>query len=284
MAGPTDLLKPERFGGENFKRWQTRVKFWLMSLNLWWVISPQLPLTQEQQREIEVSSDTTLGCLLSLLTHQLCDIYMSYTSPSELWEALVRKYEEADAGRELYVNELYHDFHMVDSRSVVEQSHELQLLVGELGHFGSVLPDKFVVGGIIAKLPLGWRGFATSLKHRREAMTVEGLIATLDVEEKARAKDVPQPSTQDTSTANLVDGGAGGSKNIKNKGKGAKQTTGFKKKKKTKGDFNCFVCGEAGHLARKCRMRKGKKVNQQTVNVTVGEPGEGSGLAAVPPS
>ena len=115
-------------------------------------------------------------------------------------------------------------------------------------------------------------------------MTVEGLIATLDVEEKARAKDVPQPSTQDTSTANLVDGGAGSSKNFKNKGKGAKKTTGFKKKKKTKGDFNCFVCGEAGHLARKCRMRKGKKVNQQTVNVTIGEPGEGSGLAAVPPS
>ena len=77
MAGPTDLLKPERFGGENFKRWQTRVKFWLMSMKLWWVISPQRPLTQEQQCELEVSSDTALGCLLSLLTGQLYDIYIA---------------------------------------------------------------------------------------------------------------------------------------------------------------------------------------------------------------
>jgi hypothetical protein len=35
MAGPSDALKPDRFaGGQNFKRWQTRVKFWLMSLRI----------------------------------------------------------------------------------------------------------------------------------------------------------------------------------------------------------------------------------------------------------
>ena len=27
MAGPSDVMKPEKFGDENFKRWQTRVKF-----------------------------------------------------------------------------------------------------------------------------------------------------------------------------------------------------------------------------------------------------------------
>jgi hypothetical protein len=48
MAGPSDALKPGWFaGGQNFKRWQIRVKFWLMSLRIWWVISPVLPLTEE---------------------------------------------------------------------------------------------------------------------------------------------------------------------------------------------------------------------------------------------
>jgi hypothetical protein len=42
---------------------------------------------------------------------------------------------------------------MVDDRSVVEQAHEIQFLVGELVHFNCVLPDRFVVGGIIVKLP-----------------------------------------------------------------------------------------------------------------------------------
>jgi hypothetical protein len=63
--------------------------------------------------------------------------------------------------------------------------------VGELAHFDCILPDRFVVGGIIAKLPPSWKYFSTSLKHKKEIMTVESLIASLDVEEKARSKDVP---------------------------------------------------------------------------------------------
>jgi hypothetical protein len=36
MAGLSDALKPERFAeGDNFKRWQTRDKFWLMSMKIW---------------------------------------------------------------------------------------------------------------------------------------------------------------------------------------------------------------------------------------------------------
>ena len=48
--------------------------------------------------------------------------------------------------------EQFHDYRMVDDRSVVEQAHEIQTLAKELENFGMVLPDKFVVGRIIAKL------------------------------------------------------------------------------------------------------------------------------------
>jgi hypothetical protein len=78
------------------------------------------------------------------------------------------------------------------------------------------LPDRFVDGAIIAKLPLSWRSFATSLKHKREIMTIENLISTLDVEEKARYKDVPCSSPSDgagPSNANVVEGKSGGNKN-----------------------------------------------------------------------
>jgi hypothetical protein len=106
MAGLSDALKPEQFaGGNNFKRWQTRVKFWLMSMKIWWVIFPVLPLTEEQHREYELENSTCIGCLLSLVSDQLCDIYMHHTSAHELWDALDRKYAESDAGCELYVND-----------------------------------------------------------------------------------------------------------------------------------------------------------------------------------
>jgi hypothetical protein len=71
----------------------------------------------------------------------------------DLWDTLDRMYTKSDAGRELYVNEQYHEYKMVDDRSVMKQAHEIQFLVGELAHLDCVLPNKFVVGGIIAKLP-----------------------------------------------------------------------------------------------------------------------------------
>jgi hypothetical protein len=57
---------------------------------------------------------------------------MHHTSTHELWDALDHKYAESDAGRELYVNDQYHKYKMVDDSSIMEQAHEIQLLVGNL--------------------------------------------------------------------------------------------------------------------------------------------------------
>src|SRR6266542_5382663 len=106
-----------------------------------------------------------------------------------LWDALNVKFGASDVGSELYAMENFHDKTMEDNHSVVEQAHEIQCIVKELELLKCHLPDKFVVGCIIAKLPPSWRSFATTLKHKRQEISVENLIAFLDVEEKARAKD-----------------------------------------------------------------------------------------------
>jgi len=116
---------------------------------------------------------------------------MNIKSVAELWEALEHKFSAPDARCELYVMEQYHDFKMVDNRSIVEQAHEFQLIVRELEQLGHILSNKFVAGGIITKLSLTWRNFATALKHKRQKISIEDLLAGLDVEEKARAKDAP---------------------------------------------------------------------------------------------
>jgi hypothetical protein len=53
-----------------------------------------------------------------------------------------------------------------------------------------VLLDKFMVGGIFAKLPSSWRDFATTLKHKRQEFSIASLILTIDVEERLGAKDI----------------------------------------------------------------------------------------------
>jgi hypothetical protein len=83
--------------------------------------------------------------------------------------------------------EQLYDYKMVENCSVMEQAHEIQALAKELELFPCPLPDKFVANDIVAKLPSSWRDFATSLKHKE--LSVSKLIGTLDIEERARAKD-----------------------------------------------------------------------------------------------
>ena len=67
-----------------------------------------------------------------------------------------------------------------------------------------MLPDTFVAEGIISNFPPSWRDFATSLKDKRQEFTNDGLIGTLDVEEKARAKDTRGKGIVGASSANFV--------------------------------------------------------------------------------
>ena len=130
-----------------------------------------------------------VGCILSVLSDKLCDVYMNHHNARELWGAIEHKYGASDARHELYVIERYHGYKTVDNSGVVEKAHEIQCSARELQLLGRVLLDPFVAGDIIAKLPPSWRDFATALKHRRVSMSVADLLASLDIEEKARAKD-----------------------------------------------------------------------------------------------
>ena len=79
----------------------------------------------------------------------------------------------ADAGSEVYIMKSFHDYMMVSAHSVVEQAHEIQCIARDFELLKCILPDKFVVGCIIAKLPPSRRNFATTLKHKRTEISVE---------------------------------------------------------------------------------------------------------------
>jgi hypothetical protein len=140
-----------------------------------------------------------------------------------------------------------------------------------------------VAGGIIAKLPRSWRDFSTALKHKRVHMPILDLIASLDVEEKARAKDERYKGAEGQTGANMVhqpqlhDKGKGKDKAKQNQNNNKpKQTITFKKKK-NKEDVGCFVCRSPDHWAKKCLNHKGRKPQpkQKTMNMVVSNFGGG---------
>jgi hypothetical protein len=50
-----------------------------------------------------VTTTVFVGCVLSVLSDQLCDVYMNIKSVVELWETLEHKFSVSDARHELYV-------------------------------------------------------------------------------------------------------------------------------------------------------------------------------------
>ncbi|CAO2038120.1 unnamed protein product [Urochloa humidicola] len=194
MAGFVDSMKPEKFTGVNFKRWAAKIRLWFNAMGIWDTRNgkPDGELTAKEQKKYTDANNLFVGCLISVISDRLVDVYIDMTDAKVLWDALTARYDAADAGSELYLMESFHDYKMVNNRSVVEQAHEVQCIVKDLELLKCQIPDKFVAGCIIAKLPSSWRNFATTLKHRRQEISVENLIASLDVEEKARKKDTTE--------------------------------------------------------------------------------------------
>jgi hypothetical protein len=157
-------------------------------MNMMYVTTGKAP---EGVSEEKFNADDNLfwGAIISVLVDNLVDTYLQRNTRKDIWEAL----EASDVGGEQYVMEQFLDYRMVENRFVVEQAHEVQALAKDLDNYSKevlcVLPNKFVAGAISTKLPHSWRDFATSLKHKRKEFTFDDLIATFDVEEKARAKD-----------------------------------------------------------------------------------------------
>ncbi|KAK1651040.1 hypothetical protein QYE76_068845 [Lolium multiflorum] len=284
-SGFAAALKPSPFTGSHFKRWQNKTLLWLTSMGVHRVAegTPRGPLTPEEDKAFGDATVIFVGAVLSVLGDKLVDAYLHIRNGKELWDALDAKFGAADAGGELYAMEQFNDYRMVENRSVVEQAHEIQIMAKELELLKCVLPDKFVAGCIVAKLPPSWRNFATSLKHQRHEFSVENIMGSLDVEEKARAKDKHTGGTEGRSAANMVQKNAHKSKG---KNKGVSQTTNFKKKGKTEKKDPCWVCGETGHWANRCPQRKGKKCqagqNSTSVNMVIGNTEEGTTGHEVP--
>jgi hypothetical protein len=117
-------------------------------------------------------------------------------------------------------------------------------------------------------LPSFWRNFTTSFKYKRQKISVENLIASLDVEEKARAKDNIEKGNKEKASAHSIQRNSHGKNKGKSKPFNAKSTTAFKKKKKDKEELPCFTCGDLGHFAKECLERADRK-EKKNVNLMI---------------
>jgi hypothetical protein len=115
-------LKPDKFTGAYFKHWQTKTILWLTAMNVFWVagVTPTGTLNPEQEKAFREATVIFLRVVLSMIGDKLVDTYLHVWVAKDLWEALESKFGATDAGSEMYVIEHFHDYKMVENRSVLE--------------------------------------------------------------------------------------------------------------------------------------------------------------------
>ena len=143
------------FEGIHYKRWRVRAVLWFQTMSCYDATLGKPEGEQDAQQAHAFQKMDTLfkAALLSVLGENIVDAYASIDNGKDMWDALEAKFGVSDAGTELYIMEQFYDYRMTEERSVVEQAHEIQSFARELEHFSCMLPDKFVAGGIITKLP-----------------------------------------------------------------------------------------------------------------------------------
>ena len=117
---------------------------------------------------------------------------------------------------------------MFDNISILDQVHEIQILVNKLGDLSIHIPESFQVGAIISKLLPSWNNFRKKFLHMSEDLTLEQFGQHLQIEEESQVRDVT--NTNSKVNMNNVSNVQSGSSSKTNKHlKVNKSGSGFKK-------------------------------------------------------
>ncbi|KAL0462524.1 UNVERIFIED_CONTAM: hypothetical protein Slati_0140000 [Sesamum latifolium] len=161
--------RPEKFSGTEFKRWHQKMLFYLTIKPPLCLKGKLIPkrgrLWMHGYMEISMQKLHPHG-----LSDTLYNVYSSAKTARALWESLEKKYKTEDAGLKKFIVEKFLEFKMVDSKTVMNQVQEFQMILHDLHAEGMTLSESFQVAAMIEKLPPLWKDFKNYLKHKRKEM------------------------------------------------------------------------------------------------------------------
>ncbi|OIT29987.1 hypothetical protein A4A49_57803, partial [Nicotiana attenuata] len=174
--------------------------FLLTALKIFYVLDPLLAALPEptpedtdaikaERKKREEDELLCRGHILNTLTDRLYDLYSNLKSPREIWTVLQTAYENEKRGIDKFLSLQYFEFKMVDTKPIMDQIHELQILVSKLSDLEVKIPDALQIGAILSKLPSSWNNYRKKILHSTDKLTIEQFRTHLQIESETRARD-----------------------------------------------------------------------------------------------
>jgi hypothetical protein len=125
-------------------------------MNVFWVSEgkPERELSPKKEKEYSKANIIFCGAVVGVLAETLQDTYIRYKTTKKMWDTLNTEYGGLDAGTKLYIIEQYHNYQMVDGKSVITHAHEIQCMVKKLRLLKIIVPDEFVAGALLPNCQL----------------------------------------------------------------------------------------------------------------------------------
>ncbi|GJV73657.1 zinc finger, CCHC-type containing protein [Tanacetum coccineum] len=157
------------------------------------------------------------------MSDALFDVHQNVGSTKELWDQLEPKYMAEDASSKKFLVSNFNNYKTVDSRSVMEQYHELLRIIGQFTQHGLNMDESISVSK-----------------------------KTLRAEESGKGKG---KEIVCSSSVNMIEDGKNKKNNKNTKGK-KRNNDGNNDGSNRKSKLTCWKCGKTGHFKRDCRVKK----------------------------
>nr|GEV61498.1 zinc finger, CCHC-type [Tanacetum cinerariifolium] len=129
------------------------------------------------------------GHILNCMSDALFDLHQNVGSAKKLWDQLESKYMIEDASSKKFLVSNFNNYKMFDSKSVMEQYHELFRILRQFTQHCLNMGESISVSSIIDKLPPSWKDFKHSLKHNKDELSLVQLGSHFRIEETLMAKE-----------------------------------------------------------------------------------------------
>ncbi|GJY24066.1 zinc finger, CCHC-type containing protein [Tanacetum coccineum] len=223
--------KLDKFEENDFRRWQKKMHFLLTTLKVVYVLSAPMPglvedKTLEQTRKRCKWENDDYICRGHILNE--------------------------DASSKKFIVSNFNNYNMVDSRSVMEQYHELLRILGQFTQHSLNMDESISVSSIIDKLPPLWKDFKHSLKHNKDELSLVQLGSHFRIEETLRAEESDKGKGKEivgSSSVNMIEDGKN-KNNTKNNKVKKRKNNGNNDRSNKKSKLTCWKCGKTSHLKR----------------------------------
>ena len=178
----------DKFKGEGFHTWHTKVKGYLMKKGLWGVISAQGESEGTQTRASTLHNKERDEQALGVIITSLDDAYIHYiddaSSAKEAWDILEKMFGAKGKHSRIGLKMELYKIILLEQEAISSLINRLKSIITQLAYIQVKVDEEDKVAILLSALPDDYSQLVTVLKEKEPVPTLEEVINSIQEESK----------------------------------------------------------------------------------------------------